>query len=73
MLEEEKNKNVDLKQFKGHHRRFPWALLIRIFVASATIFMIWLLMEWTKEMKANRNQNNEDQDRNREIEIEYNP
>ncbi len=69
MKEEEKNRIVDFQQFKRHHKRFPWVFLIRIFVACATIFMIWLLMEWVNEMKMNRIQNNE----NQEIEIDYTP
>lgn len=61
------DKKVNLKQYKGHHRRFPWTLLIRMIVAFATIAMIWYLMEWTKEL----NQNRAIKHNHNAIEIEY--
>lgn len=68
-MENLQDKKVDLKQFKGHHRRFPWAMLVRVFIAFATIAMIWYFMEWTKEIQYPRAIRQDDH----EIEIEYQP
>ena len=67
-MEASKVKKIDLKQFKGHHRRFPWTMIIRVFVAFATIAMIWFLMEWTKEIAEIRKIREVEDDA---IEIEY--
>ncbi len=69
-MEASKVKKIDLKQFKGHQRRFPWTMIIRVFVAFATIAMIWFLMEWTKEIAENRKIREVEDDA---IEIEYQP
>lgn len=66
-MESSKDKKIDLKQFKGHHRRFPWTMIIRVFVAFATLAMIWFLMEWTKEIAEKRTIQEVDDS----IEIEY--
>ncbi len=63
------DKKVNLKQFKGHQRRFPWAMFVRVFVAFATITMIWYLMKWTKELADKR----AGEEKDHSIEIEYNP
>lgn len=64
-----KDRKVNLKQFKGHHRRFPWAMLVRVLVACASIGMIWFLMDWTKELS----DKNAVEEKDYSIEIEYNP
>lgn len=68
-MESSEDKKIDLKQFKGHYRRFPWIMIIRVFVAFATIAMIWFLMEWTKEIAEKRTIPAVDD----AIEIEYQP
>lgn len=69
MEDNDGNIKVDLKKFKGHHRKFPWSLIIRIFVVCVSVGMIFLLVRWTEEIKANRAIKQND----KEIEIEYNP
>jgi len=63
------DKKVNLKQFKGHHRRFPWAMLVRVFFVFASVAMVWYLMEWTKELAEKRAIQQKDDS----IEIEYKP
>jgi hypothetical protein len=44
---------VDFKKFKGHHRKFPWALVIRMIVALISIAIIFFLVQFLDErMKA---------------------
>lgn len=43
--ESSQQQKLNLKQFKRHERRFPWALVIRITVALITIGMIFYLSE----------------------------
>ena len=50
-LEEEMK--LDLKRYKGHHRKFPWALIIRIVVALVTIGILLLLFESLSDLKVN--------------------
>jgi hypothetical protein len=68
MLSEEQEKIVvDFKKFKGHHRKFPRALVIRIIVALISIAIIFFLVQFLDErMKAESVKEPEFQ-----IEIEY--
>jgi hypothetical protein len=68
-LESEENITVDFKKFKGHHRKFPWALLIRIFVAIISIAIIFFLVQYLDEVRQRQAIDNSGQ----EIEIEFEP
>ena len=58
---------VDFKKFKGHHRKFPWALVIRVFVAAICIAIIFFLVEYLDDWQKNQ------PDDEPEIEIEFEP
>lgn len=67
-MENEEELKVDLKKFKGHHRKFPWALIIRIIVAIVSVGIIVVLLQFLGEVKA-RQEKEETLDT--EIEIEF--
>lgn len=58
---------VDFKKFKGHHRKFPWALFIRIIVALVSIAIIFFLVQFLDERLEAEPVNKPDL----EIEVEY--
>lgn len=58
---------VDFKKFKGHHRKFPWALVIRVLVAAVCIGIIFFLVEYLDDWRKNQPTDQP------EIEIEFEP
>ena len=63
--ESEEKITVDFKKFKGHHRKFPWALIIRVFVALVSIAMIFFLVQYLDDVRKKQ------QEEKPEFEIEY--
>ena len=63
--ESEEKIEVDFKKFKGHHRKFPWGLIIRIIVAGISIAIIFFLVQFLDETRKNRLEETP------QIEIEY--
>lgn len=67
MSEFDENIKVDLKKFKGHYRKFPWALIIRVIVACISIGIIFVMVKSVAELKEKKQK---DKERD-EIQIEY--
>lgn len=65
-MDSEEEKQVDLKKFKGHHRKFPWTLLLKIIIVSGFIAMIFYVTGAIEESKSKRIEKKPDL----EIEIE---
>ncbi|MDG1914186.1 MAG: hypothetical protein P8I55_06310 [Crocinitomix sp.] len=63
--ESEEKITVDFKKFKGHHRKFPWALIIRVFVALVSIAIIFFLVQYLDDVRKKQ------QEEKPEFEIEY--
>ncbi len=63
--ESEEKTTVDFKKFKGHHRKFPWALIIRVFVALVSIAIIFFLVQYLDDVRKKQ------QEEKPEFEIEY--
>jgi hypothetical protein len=63
--ETEEKITVDFKKFKGHHRKFPWALVIRVFVALVSIAIIFFLVQYLDDVRKAQ------QEEKPEFEIEY--
>ncbi|NOQ74512.1 MAG: hypothetical protein GQ574_21050 [Crocinitomix sp.] len=58
---------VDFKKFKGHHRKFPWTLIIRVIVALVSIAIIFFLVQFLDE----RLKEQPTEKRDIEIEVEF--
>ena len=52
--DEEEKITVDFKKFKGHHRKFPWPLVIRIVVAAVCIGIIFYLVEYLDAVRKSK-------------------
>lgn len=66
-MEPEEDIKIDLKQFKGHHRKFPWALIFRVLFAAVSVGIIFFMVRFVSEIKS-RNALNKD-----EIQLEWQP
>lgn len=42
---------VDFKKFKAHHRKFPWPLVIRVFVALVSIAIVFFLVDYLDDVQ----------------------
>lgn len=66
-MEQKENLKINLKQFKGHYRKFPWALIFRIFFALLSIGLIFFMIRFVSEIKS-KNPENKD-----EIQLDLHP
>lgn len=64
-MESKDDKNVNLKQFKGHHRKFPWRLLLKVIFMVGFLTFFILLTNRLVEAKSKV------VDEENEIEIEF--
>lgn len=57
-METEDDINVNLKQFKGHYRKFPWTLLLKVIIVAGFIAMIFYVTGALKEIKTKQGNEN---------------
>ena len=69
-MEFEDDVKVDLKKYKGHFRKFPWALIVRAIVALISIWIIFMLVKSVEERKSVSEKATEETDTEIEIEIQ---
>ncbi len=50
-MENDEPVKVNLRQYKGHFRKFPWALLVRIMVIIASLAVIFFLMKTVTDLQ----------------------
>ncbi|MCC7453414.1 MAG: hypothetical protein IT222_04545 [Crocinitomix sp.] len=48
-METEDIEKINLTQFKGHHRKFPWGLVIRIILVGVGFIVITILLNQLSE------------------------
>ena len=63
------NNSVNLKKYKVHYRKFPWALIIRIIVAFVSIAIIVVMLDYIDERRKNKQIPATEQDFELEIDI----
>lgn len=69
-MEEDKDNEINLKQYRNHVRKFPWALVIRIFTITIAIGIIYYTVTILNENQNKIIQSADDADNELEIEIE---
>jgi len=52
MSEPEEKIKLNLRRYKGHHRKFPWSLVIRIVTAFVALGIIIVLLKSLTDLKA---------------------
>lgn len=68
MSEPEEEIKLNLKRYKGHHRKFPWSLVIRIVTAFVALGIIIVLLKSLADLKAKEPDNEEEGEFTIEIE-----
>ncbi len=64
-METEDIDKINLTQFKGHHRKFPWGLVIRIILLAVGFIVVSILLNQLSEKFDQPDRNNQN-----EVEIE---
>lgn len=66
-METEDIEKINLTQFKGHHRKFPWGLVIRIILVAVGFIVVTILLN---QLSEKYDQPNKKTDKDVELEVQ---
>jgi hypothetical protein len=58
-METEDIEKINLSKFKGHHRKFPWGLVIRIILVAVGFIVVTILLNQLSEKYDQPERNNQ--------------